>query len=87
MENEPTREQQRDAELRAELETKRLIERYIRAQKAYEEAVTEWNFACKTLRENLGNGARFVAKVDFVTYLVTTDAESNISVDKIKVLH
>ena len=87
MENEPTPEQKRDAELRAELETKRHIERYIRAQKAYEAAVDEWTFACNAMRENLGEQAKFVAKVDFVTYLVATDKDSNISVEKIKVLH
>jgi hypothetical protein len=86
MENELTPEQQLDAALHADLETKRIIDRYIRAEKAFEAATAEWNAACTAMRENLGKDAQFVARVDFVTYLVRANAGA-FTVEKVKVLH
>lgn len=87
MENELTEEQKREAERQAEYATKLAVDRYIRAEHAFEEASNEFNGACCEMREKLGKGTQLVAKVDFTTYLVTTDSEGNFSVKKVKVLY
>lgn len=75
-----------DAELRKDLETSRAVGRYIRALKAFEESNQEFHDACKQLREQLSPTAKFVTKVDFVTYLITAN-NGSFDVEKVKVLH
>lgn len=76
----------RDAELKKDLEISRAVGRYIRASKAFEDATREFNTACTNVKDITTPGSRFVAKVDFVTYLIERD-EAGFTVEKIKVLH
>ena len=86
MSDELTREEKLDAELLANLEKRRTIERYIRAEKEFEAASTEFNAACTAMRENLGKNDQFVARIDFATYLVKSN-DGAFTVEKIQVLH
>lgn len=76
----------RDKELQKDMEISRAVGRYIRAQRAFEQASAEFNASCANVRDITTPGSRFVAKVDFVTYIVERDDEG-FTVEKIKVLH
>lgn len=89
MENEQSQKDanaQQDEQLKKDLEIGRAVGRYIRAMHDFEQASAEFNAACANVNAITTPGSRFVAKIDFVTYLVERD-EEGFTVEKIKVVH
>lgn len=60
------------------------VGRYLRAADAFQKASDEFTKNCKSLREQLGPGQRFLVQVDYQHYLVTSDSESNFDVEAIE---
>jgi hypothetical protein len=59
------------------------VGRYLRAMTRLEAATHEFNEACSLLRNQLPPPSRFVTKIDFKYYLVTTDQERNFEVEEL----
>lgn len=60
--------------------------RYLRAADHFEVASREFSEACDGLRTQLSKPRRFVAKVDYKHYLVTSDHESNFEVEELELI-
>ncbi|AMV31690.1 hypothetical protein VN12_06185 [Pirellula sp. SH-Sr6A] len=64
----------------------RAVGRYLRAVEHFEAASREFNEACSGLRDQLVEPSRFVTKIDFKHYLVTSDQERNFEVEELELL-
>jgi len=62
------------------------VGRYLRSADRFNHASREFTGACKSLRQQLGNGQRFVVQVDWKHYLVTSDSDGNFDVELIETL-
>lgn len=62
------------------------IGRYLRAVDRFEAASQEFNEACSSLRSQLAQPSRFIAKVDFKYVLVTSDQERNFEVEELALI-
>lgn len=62
------------------------VGRYLRAVDRFEAATKEFNEACSTLRYQLVGPTRFVTKIDFKLYLVTSDQERNFEVEELELI-
>ena len=62
------------------------IGRYLRAADRFEAASKEFNDSCAALRNQMVEPSRFVAKVDFKHYLVTSDQERNFEVEELELI-
>jgi hypothetical protein len=52
----------------------------------FEAATKEFNEACSALRNQLAEPSRFVTKIDFKHYLVTSDQERNFEVEELELI-
>jgi hypothetical protein len=62
------------------------VGRYLRAMARFETASKEFNDACTSLRNQLSAPSRFITKIDFRHYLVTSDQERNFEVEEIELI-
>ncbi len=62
------------------------VGRYLRALDRFEIASKEFNDACSDLRLKLAEPRRFITKVNFEHYLVTSDQEGNFEVEEIDLI-
>ena len=62
------------------------VGRYLRAMDRFEAATNEFNEACSALRNQLVEPSRFVAKIDYKHYLVTSDQERNVEVEELELI-
>ncbi|MDZ4851694.1 MAG: hypothetical protein SGI77_20595 [Pirellulaceae bacterium] len=62
------------------------IGRYLRAASHFEAASREFNEACEGVRSQLAEPSRFIAKVDFKHFLVTSDRERNFEVEELELI-
>jgi hypothetical protein len=62
------------------------VGRYLRAADRFEAASKEFNEACSGLRNQLVEPIRFVTKIDFKHYLVTSDQERNFEVEELELI-
>ena len=62
------------------------VGRYLRAVDRFEAATKEFNEACSSLRSQLAQPSRFVTKIDFKHYLVTSDHERNFEVEELELI-
>ena len=62
------------------------VGRYLRAVERFEAISKEFNEACSSLRDQLDEPRRFVAKIDFKHYLVTSDQERNFEVEELELI-
>lgn len=64
------------------------IGRYLRAQRAFESASTEFNAACGNVRAVLkaDKGARFITKVEYSYYLVETNENGDFDISPVEVV-
>lgn len=60
--------------------------RYLRAVESFEAVSNEFDEACSTLRDRLEKPSRFLIKVDYKYYLVTSDQDRNIEVEQLRQL-
>ena len=78
------------ANLNSDIETRvnvsLAVGRYLRAADRFEAASNEFNEACSGLRNQLVEPSRFVTKIDFKHYLVTSDQERNFEVEKLELI-
>lgn len=59
------------------------VGRYLRAVDRFEAASKEFNESCSELRNQLVEPSRFVIRIDFKHYLVTSDQLRNFEVEQI----
>lgn len=71
------------ADVLSRVERSLAIAAYVRAEKRFSDASQAFNEACQDVRKKIGKSAKFVAKIDWQTYLVTSDDEGNFSVEPI----
>ncbi len=62
------------------------VGRYLRAVDRFEAASKEFNESCSALRNQLVEPSRFITKIDFKHYLVTSDLERNFEVEEIELI-
>ncbi len=62
------------------------VGRYLRAVDRFEAVSKEFNEACSVLRNQLVEPSRFITKIDFKHYLVTSDLERNFEVEEIELI-
>lgn len=62
------------------------VGRYLRAFARFEAATKEFNEACSALRDQLTEPSRFITKIDFKHYLVTSDKEGNFDVEELDLI-
>jgi len=62
------------------------VARYLRAFNRFETASKEFNEACSGLRNQLAEPSRFVTKIDYKHYLVTSDKECNFEVEELELI-
>jgi len=62
------------------------VGRYLRAMDRFETATKEFNEACTSLRNHLPAPSRFITKIDFKHYLVTSDQERNFEVEELDLI-
>ena len=62
------------------------VGRYLRAMDRFEAATKEFNEACTSLRNQLPAPSRFITKIDFKHYLVTSDQERNFEVEELELI-
>ena len=62
------------------------VGRYLRAAERFKAASEEFNEACTALRSQLDEPSRFVAKIDYRHYLVTSDQERNFEVEELELI-
>jgi hypothetical protein len=62
------------------------VSRYLQAAQRFESASREFTQACDALRTQLNEPSRFVAKVDFKHFLVTSDQERNFEVEELELI-
>lgn len=62
------------------------VGRYLRAVDRFEAATQEFNEACSALRNQLSPPSRFVTKIDFKHYLITSDQERNFEVEELELV-
>lgn len=62
------------------------VGRYLRAVERFEAASKEFNESCSALRNQLVEPSRFVAKIDFKHFLVTSDQERNFEVEELELI-
>lgn len=60
------------------------VGRYLRAVERFESASKEFNEACSALRNQLVGPRRFITKIDFKHYLVTSDVDGNFEVEEVE---
>ena len=73
-------------DIETRVNTSLAVGRYLRAFTRYEAASNEFNDACSALRNQLVEPSRFITKIDFKHYLVTSDLERNFEVEEIEVI-
>lgn len=61
------------------------VGRYLLAVETFEAATNEFNDACTALRNQLTKPSRFVTKIDFRHFLVTSDQDRNFEVEELEV--
>jgi len=59
------------------------VGRYLRAVDRFATASKEMTNACSELREQLSQSSRFVTRIDFQSFLVTSDDEGDFGVEQI----
>ena len=52
----------------------------------FEAATKEFNEACTSMRNQLPAPSRFITKIDFKHYLVTSDQERNFEVEELELI-
>ncbi len=62
------------------------VGRYLLAVEQFEAATKEFNEACSALRKQLAEPSRFVTKIDFKHYLVTSDQDRNFEVEELELI-
>jgi hypothetical protein len=62
------------------------VGRYLRSMDRFEAASKEFNEACTSLRNQLTTPSRFITKIDFKHYLVTSDQERNFEVEELELI-
>lgn len=62
------------------------VARYLRAVERFETATKEFNQTCLELRNQLVKPSRFVIKIDFKHYLVTSDQHRNFEVEELELI-
>ncbi len=63
-----------------------VVGRYLRAVDRFEAATRDFNQACSALRNQLVEPSRFITKIDFKHYLVTSDQERNFEVEELELI-
>lgn len=74
------------SKVEADSKTRFAVRQYIRALERFESASKEFGEACNQVREVVPKQARFVIRVDYRDYLVTTDIDGSFEVEPIEVL-
>lgn len=62
------------------------VSRYLRAVDRHAKAAHEMTDACSELRVRLNRPSRFVTRIDFQHFLVTSDDQGNFDVEQIEAL-
>ena len=75
-----------ESDIENRVDTTLAVGRYLRAMARFEAASKEFNDACTTLRNQLSPTSRFITKIDFRHYLVTSDQERNFEVEEIELI-
>lgn len=75
-----------NGDITTRVNTSLAVGRYLRAVDRFEEASKEFNEACSALRNQLAEPSRFVTKIDFKHYLVTSDQERNFEVEELELI-
>ena len=60
------------------------VQKFKRAEEAFEIASRDFNQACSALRTTLGKAERFVTRIDGKLYLVVSDADGNFDVETLE---
>ena len=68
------------------MSTSLAVGRYLRAMDRFEAATKEFNEACTSLRNQLPAPGRFITKIDFKHYLVTSDQQRNFEVEELELI-
>jgi hypothetical protein len=75
-----------ESDIENRVNTTLAVGRYLRAMARFEAASKEFNEACTSLRNQLTASSRFITKIDFRHYLVTSDQERNFEVEELELL-
>lgn len=75
-----------ESDIENRVNTTLAVGRYLRAMARFEAASKEFNEACTSLRSQLAAPSRFITKIDFRHYLVTSDQERNFEVEEIELI-
>jgi hypothetical protein len=75
-----------ESDIENRVNTTLAVGRYLRAMDRFEAASKEFNEACTSLRNQLTAPCRFMTKIDFRHYLVTSDQERNFEVEEIELI-
>jgi hypothetical protein len=62
------------------------LQRYLRAIDRFQAACNEFNDTCRSIRNVLPQGCRFIATISNQNYLVTSDREGNFEVEQIETI-
>ena len=73
-------------DIETRVNTSLAVGRYLRAVDRFEAASKEFNETCSALRDQLAEPSRFVTKIDFKHYLVTSDQERNFEVEELELI-
>lgn len=62
------------------------VTRFVHSREKFEAANKDLNECCSEMRKHVGPSAQFITKVNYQTYLVTSDDEGNFDVKPIETI-
>jgi len=79
-------EEQEAKDMNRRIELSMAVGRYLGSVERFDRASKDFMQRCKELREKLKPGERFVAKVDWLYYIVEMDNDGNFNVTKADII-
>ena len=79
-------EEQEAKDMNRRIELSMAVGRYLGSVERFDRASKDFTQRCKELREKLKPGERFVAKIDWLYYIVEMDNDGNFEVTKADII-